>query len=86
MKPDPSKSCGPYKPLTEDELSERTKEVAEGSKGVNHVGSGPAQRSLAEAYPGRELLQHAWTGSLTCPVRTAVSPSGCCSLPVQLQM
>ena len=64
MKPDPSKSCGPYKPLSGEELSERTKEAAEWSEKVDSLGSGAAQRSLAEAYPGRELLQHARTGDL----------------------
>ena len=84
MKPDPTKSCGPYKPLSGDELSGWTKEVAEGLQGVDHAGSGPAQRSLAEAFPGRELLQHAWTGDLSCPATVAGSPSGSCNTPMQL--
>ena len=84
MKPDPLKSCGPYKPLSGDELPGWTEVVAEGSQGVGHTGSGLAQRSLAEAYPGRELLQHAWTGDLSCPATVAVSASGCRNLPVQL--
>ena len=84
MKPDPTKSCGPYKPLSEEELSGWTKEVAVESKGVDHVGSGPAQRSLAQTSPGRELLQHARTGDLSRPATAAVSLSGSHNLPVQL--
>ena len=52
--PDPTKSCGPYKPLSRTELS--------GALRKRDEGAGVAEGSQEEDLVKRELLQHSDTG------------------------
>ena len=60
VKPDPTNNCGPYKPLSNEELSDASRGKREGDSGL-------LEQSPGEEYAGRELLQQSQIGTRHWP-------------------